>query len=350
MVVVLLALSIATTSYNISLVAGQEALLSSLAVRGPIPMTDPESANWQKTVSLQVPLSAQITTRPMNPNPSIRTVTVRSLNNGTWIAFHFVWRDSTSNMTTLKTESFRDSVAIQFPRAAVNAQPFVCMGQLPDVVNIWHWKADWQKDIDVAFQELADAYPDFWVNFYPFALGGPPYSIPPPDVTKINKTFIAGWAAGNQFSNPLRVTPVEDLVAGGFGSLTSQAQQDVIGRGVWKDGIWSVVMARPLKTNDKSDAQFSIGENKAVAFAVWDGANNEVNGRKSVSAWVVLNVLREGEAPQQPSTLEAPSPASAFATIASIALLIFSLVFIIAVIVISSWKEKQLRRASESRV
>jgi hypothetical protein len=222
------------------------------------------------------------------------------------------------------------------------------MGQLPDAVNIWHWKGDWQKDIDVTFQELSDAYPNFWVSYYPFAVGGPPYSRPLPDVTKINKTFVAGWAAGNPFSNPLRATPVEDLVAGGFGSLTSQPQQDVIGRGEWKDGTWKAVMARPLTTIDPSDTQFSVGTNKPVAFAVWDGANNEVNGRKSVSAWIVLNILREGEVAPQPSAPGAAAPLAGmpFGIAASIALFVFSIVFIIAAIVISNWKTKQLNRRS----
>ncbi|MBI2127011.1 MAG: hypothetical protein HYU02_06850 [Thaumarchaeota archaeon] len=152
MVGVLLAFSVVSTIYETPLVAGQEALLSSSALSGPLPITDPSSVNWQKAVSLQVPLSAQITTKPMNPNPSIRTVTVRSLNNGTWLAFSLEWRDSTPNMTTLKTESFRDAAAIQFPRT--QTQPFVCMGQLPDAVNIWHWKADWQKDIDVTRKSI----------------------------------------------------------------------------------------------------------------------------------------------------------------------------------------------------
>ncbi|MBI2127010.1 MAG: hypothetical protein HYU02_06845 [Thaumarchaeota archaeon] len=130
--------------------------------------------------------------------------------------------------------------------------------------------------------------------------------------------------------------------------MTSQPQQDVIGRGEWKDGTWKAVMARPLATIDPSDTQFSVGTNIPVAFAVWDGANNEVNGRKSVSAWIVLNILREGEVAPQPSAPGAATPSAGmpFGIAASIGLLVFSIVFIIAAIVLSNWKTKQLNRRS----
>ena len=29
-----------------------------------------------------------------------------------------------------------------------DAPAFFCMGQLDHYINIWHWKADWQSDID----------------------------------------------------------------------------------------------------------------------------------------------------------------------------------------------------------
>ena len=91
---------------------------------------------------------------------------------------------------------------------------------------------------------------------------------------------------GNEVSLPHR-SPVEDANAHGFGTLKSQppAGQNVSGKGVWRDGSWSVVFVRDLNSKDRDDVKFAIGKATPVAFAVWDGQNRDRNGRKVVSNW-----------------------------------------------------------------
>lgn len=279
-------LSSVLTVYNVPLALSQEAVLQSKRIVGAVPLSDPNATAWTKALPVEVPLSAQTTAFPMLLAPSIKSVTVRAIHNGTWIAFLLEWRDTTRNTSTSRTEDFRDAAAIQFPLSAT--QPFVCMGQLGNTVNVWHWKGDWQEDIETTFRDVIDTYPNFFVDYYPHAVGGPPYSTVPP--ANVSRAFIAGWAAGNPLSDPFKLTPIEDLVAGGFGTLTSQPHQDTVGRGVWSRGTWQVVFARPLVTVDENDARFSPGKKKPIAFAVWDGGNREVDGRKSVSSWLVLDV------------------------------------------------------------
>jgi len=308
---------------RIPLVASQETLLHSHKVEGELPITNPLSDVWWNTVPLQVPLSAQTTTPPKLLEISIRTVTVRSINNGTWIMFLLEWTDATQNNSTVRTEDFRDAAAIQLTPS--QTPPYVCMGQQDVVVNILHWKADWQADIDTTFRDVEQVYPNFWVDLYPHAIGGPPYTIPtsfPPEVRNLTLT---GWAAGNPLSNPLKVTPVEDLIAGGFGTLTTETQQDALGRGVWKDGAWHVVFARPLQTGDPVDAQLSPGDQRPIAFAIWDGANQEVDGRKSISAWLTVSVDETGP-PLVPLHLVDPIDAAAILVlILVIAMVAFSI-------------------------
>ena len=292
-IVILLALSVLATGQNLSFVASAEAILQSKSIAGTVPLTDPSSQTWNLAPVVQVPLNPQVTTPPMLTGPSIRSLGVRSVNNGTWIAFLVEWADSTRNVTTFKVEDFRDSVAIQFPLVA--QQPFVCMGQLGNTVNVLHWKADWQEDIDTFYHDVKDAYPNLQVDYYPFAAGKPPYSLLP--VANMSREFVAGWAAGNPLSNPFKLTPVEDLVAGGFGTLTTEDHQDAIGRGVWQNGIWKVVIARPFATGDSDDAQFAQGITKPVAFAVWDGGNRERDGTKSVSSWLTMSVESTTQTP-----------------------------------------------------
>ncbi len=292
--VAVLLVSVGLTINNIPSVASQEATLRSSPIKGNLPVSNPVSKDWGNAREISVPLSGQTVINPQLLEPSIRSLNVRSLQNGSWIAFLVTWSDTTNNSRLVATTDFRDSVAVQFA-VTQGAPPYVCMGQTGVVVNVWHWKADWQSDINFAYQGLETAYPNFWTDHYPFAVGNPPYSLPSAYDTAEARTFLAGWAAGNLISNPYRFSPIEDLVAGGPGTLTTQPSQDVLGRGVWVSGVfdpgsWRVVFARPMRTSDVLDAQFDVSETKSVAFAVWDGANKEVDGRKAVSTWVVLSV------------------------------------------------------------
>ncbi|MBI3597534.1 MAG: hypothetical protein HY203_10310 [Nitrospirae bacterium] len=78
---------------------------------------------------------------------------------------------------------------------------------------------------------------------------------------------------------------VNDMTAKGFGTLTSQPQQDVKGKGSWENGEWRVVFSRSLTNNDPQDAQFPVGVFQNIAFAVWDGSNNEKGAQKAVTSW-----------------------------------------------------------------
>jgi len=95
-----------------------------------------------------------------------------------------------------------------------------------------------------------------------------------------------------------RLSPVEDLVAGGFGTLTSEPAegQNVQGNGTWENGRWRVVFNRDLASSESEDVTFKAGQVYSVAFAAWDGANGERNGQKSTSQWVSLQLEGQGAA------------------------------------------------------
>jgi hypothetical protein len=257
-------------------------------VSQPLPITDPDSSLWAQALSNEIPLGAQTITKPILATPSIKTVTVSSLHNDSWIVFKLEWKDQTRNVSTVGTELYQDAAALQFP--VLDGSPFLGMGEDGEPVNIWQWRGDWQEDINQVYKEVEDTYPNMWVDFYPFAISEPPYTIPL--LQSINKTFVPGWAAENPLSQPIKVTPISNLIAEGFGTLTFKPDQNVIGRGIWEDGVWKVVYARPLDTGDPSDTQFTVGDEKLMAIAIWNGANQEVDGRKAISAW--LNMKVEG--------------------------------------------------------
>lgn len=78
---------------------------------------------------------------------------------------------------------------------------------------------------------------------------------------------------------------VNDMWAKGFGTLRPQEHQDVKGKGAYKNGEWRVVFSRSLTDSDPEDAQFPLGNFQNIAFAVWDGANNEKGAQKAVTSW-----------------------------------------------------------------
>jgi DMSO reductase family type II enzyme heme b subunit len=78
-----------------------------------------------------------------------------------------------------------------------------------------------------------------------------------------------------------------DMNARGFKTLKAQdqADQNVTGKGVWKDGVWRVTMVRPLTDSGADDRQFTPGQFVQIAFAAWDEKNREQGAMKAVTSW-----------------------------------------------------------------
>ncbi|MCI0528733.1 MAG: ethylbenzene dehydrogenase-related protein [Nitrospira sp.] len=76
-----------------------------------------------------------------------------------------------------------------------------------------------------------------------------------------------------------------DMNAKGFGTLKVQAQQDVKGKGVWKNGVWRITFTRKLQSGDEKDVQIVPGEFKQIAFAIWEGTKGEQGSRKNITSW-----------------------------------------------------------------
>lgn len=288
----LFALAIIFTA-NGTVLAQAQSQLVSLYREGALPVSDPLAADWDSAPAFDVALIPQAVAVPRLAVPTIPSLKAQSLNDGKTIAFRMTWKDATANWFASHLDEFRDAAAIQ--TSVAPTLPSFCMGAIGQMVNLWHWKADWQYDIDKGFRDVVDAYPNFWLDYYPQVTGKPPYRLPTDFNTAQAKAYLAGWSVGNPLSNPVRVTPVEDLNAIGFGSLTSQPSQNqnVLGRGVWKDGMWYVVFARTMESAESNDGQLAPGQTANVAFAVWDGADKQVGARKQLSTWVPLLIEKQ---------------------------------------------------------
>lgn len=264
--------------WNLPVANSQGLMVISKSVKGNIP-ADPKSPAWNKVDSITIPLSSQIIANPRafalpKGKSSVRQMTIKSINNGKAIAFLLEWDDLTENSIVDDTATYRDAVALNFPVSASEKDvPYFGMGHGenddPHMVNIWQWKADLEGGRDRAVP-LGASYPGEGLKYSVDWYQGRLYNLPPKEKQ--------------------RKGPVEDLNATGFSTLTLQDSQDVMGKGVWSGGKWRVILYRPTATKDKDDVQFKKGETKHVAFAVWDGANLEKDGQKSITTWHELKV------------------------------------------------------------
>ncbi len=241
---------------GIPMVSSEGMVVRSHFISGSIPTTPGDEA-WQKIPPMVLPLSGQVFTRPVWPEPTARALHVRSIHDGKEVAFLLEWRDNTKN-DKLTPGTFRDGLAIGLPLG--DAPAFFCMGQLDHYINIWHWKADWQSDVDRRAAKAKQRKKRKGVRRFEVI--------------------------------PRRASSVEDLVGGGFSTLTSKRQQGRIqGQARWNRGTWQVVMRRSLTTEEReNEARLEPGRLQTISFAVWNGENKERNGQKAVAPWFQLAI------------------------------------------------------------
>ncbi len=165
-------------------------------------------------------------------------------------------------------ESFVDAAAVEFPSVAETSVPALCMGQADNGVNIWQWRAGAENGRPSDITELSE---NGYVDQYP----------------STDELYFPALAAGNIVAQP---HAVQDLVATGFGQLEAAEQQGLQGTAKWENGRWAVVFARQLTEATAEKIEFGEGVRTDVAFAVWDGHEDERNGMKSVSVFVSLKI------------------------------------------------------------
>jgi hypothetical protein len=231
---------------------------------------------------VEIPLLPQNVTMPSVDTLSVASVKLQGLTDGRWIVWKLSWPDAAPDMN-VDAGRFSDAAALQFP---LDADASYMMGGPQMRVQILHWKALWQKDIDEGFQDVQDLHPNYWADLYWFAQGERPFPVPDAFADETSRQWFPALEAGNPVSAWRRTRPVEELVAEGYGTLTHQARSATLGRGVWRDGRWSVVFARPLATDDPLDFQFRARDRGQVGVAVWNGLDGNVGGRKQYSNWI----------------------------------------------------------------
>lgn len=247
-------------------------------------MLKPEHPEWQSLPEALVKMAPQNIAKPMLSKAVFQDLKIRSATSKNWLLLRLEWEDPKADAELTRGE-FSDACAIQFcvKGDAKDTSPF--MGNPGKPVHILHWKAIWQADIEQGYRDVEHGYPNMYVDYYPLAEGKKAEDIKGPALQ---------YNPARKLNNPMSLTqrkqPIEELVAVGFGSSTSQNHLDAKANGRYADKKWTVVIARPLETPDPTDSQLKAGTSVPIAFALWDGASGNRGGRKHYCMWQTLQI------------------------------------------------------------
>lgn len=222
---------------------------------------DPADAIWKVADPMDMRLAGQVVAPPRWQNPSIEMVTIQAIYNDKDIAFKLTWDDpfkdivhdesqefnpvelakvggfnsyvETFGMIPRKLETLRDSIALQFPVKAPSGtkKPHFYRGSSSEQVHLMVWQADKDAAGKRGTQE--------------------------------------GNARG--WKQPIKVQAEES--------------QQITGKANWDQGRWTLVMKRPLITDDSNDVQFKPGMFIPMSLNAWDGSNGEHRLIMSLSTW-----------------------------------------------------------------
>lgn len=194
---------------------------------------NPEDPVWQNALEATIIFSRRLNEAGARTTffpDEIRQAKVKALHNGTDIFFFYRWNAATENNSVADYPVFADAIAMEIPLFV--EESILCMGAMDKPVNIIFWRAD---------------------------LPGP-----------------------------------ENIVAGGMG--TPQISPDEASRNIrhyqkWKNGIWNVIITRPMAAASENQVSFMRGRNYRIAFAYWKGgAYAERGGHKIISDWQYLSI------------------------------------------------------------
>lgn len=217
---------------------------------------------WDSLPPKEISLMYQITILPWGKS-LVSPITVKAFYNKKDIYLYISWHDETEDRV-LARNKFSDACAIMFPLGK-EVQPHTIMMGFLGKANIWQWKASqdrayWQNE-----EPKTDACSDYYYPFEEQELF--PISIDKPK------------------------SAVNDLLAIRVGTVTPKDKQNIQGRGIWDNGKWQVVIKPSTEPiNPEEDADIRLWEKTLCAFAVWNGAQGDRGGRKSISDWVELDI------------------------------------------------------------
>jgi Ethylbenzene dehydrogenase len=241
---------------------------------------EPDAVYWDRVVGGTVTLMGQPMINPRPEATTTDTVQVQALHDGTRVAFRLRWKDSEVSEAG-HLAKFSDAIALEFPQQADSLPP-VMMGAVGLPVSLYHWRAQYQRDEEHGKPTIEQLYPNASIDMYEHE-----YKTAPVGSKDAAEKYSPAKTLGNPQAYPKKAVDV--IVAEGFSSTAVQDNDGAAARGEWKDGYWTVVISRPLRS--PVGGELKPGATSYIAFAAWQGGKNEVASRKCVTmAWVPLEI------------------------------------------------------------
>jgi hypothetical protein len=208
-------------------------------------------------------------------------IKVQSVHNESWVAFRLKWFDKEKSEAG-PLGAFSDAAAIQLPMQSGDTPPPIFMGAKNAPVHILHWRAQYQRDAEKGKPTMKDLYPNLNTDIYPMEFkdsGNLKLS------EEMRETYAHALAAGNPQS--YAKTGLDEIVAEGFGTSSVVQGSDASAKAVWEKGEWTLTIVRPLK--EATASKLDTAKPGFIAFAIWQGGQDEVGSRKSLTmSWVPL--------------------------------------------------------------
>lgn len=270
-------------------------IVASKVDRVPI---DPGDAKWGPVKEVELVLGPQAMVKPFEPSPGVESIKVKALYDGENIAFRIEWRDKNPDFG-FDVDKFSDRCAVMLLKHPIPDQLVGnawMMGTPEYPATILLWEAGLQLEAEKGLQDITEIFPNMAIDAYPPYRGTVKETEPKPvriGEAKGENTYLAAFAAGNPRDKVrLERKPVEKLIGKGPGTLATAKNQDAEGRGIWSNGVWSVVLVKKLKPSDKDQGEIELtpGGTYHIAFAVWEGSKGERGSRKGVTSLLTLKL------------------------------------------------------------
>ncbi len=223
---------------------GADTVIKSVRVEGNLPEA-PEDEKWKKAEYSSFYLFPQIIAGDKLFKPTLNSVSIKSLYNDSEIAVLMEWDDPTMSVPGDEKaielaggEVFPDGAAVQFPAEMdEKARPYFGMGDSRPV-NIWFWRSE----------------------------------------------------AGAGLPQTLKV-----MDAKGFKNISGRGPAEIglSAKGAYDKGAWRVVFKRPVKTDGDKDIRFVEDKFIPIAFAAWDGSNQDKGSRHTLTGWQSIILERK---------------------------------------------------------
>ncbi|MCG3173685.1 MAG: hypothetical protein GMKNLPBB_01885 [Myxococcota bacterium] len=242
---------------------------------------NPGAEYWSKVKPGKITLMAQPMVAPRPEKTTTNELQVQALHDGNYLAFRLRWED-TGKSEGGRVGEFSDALALEFPVHDGDPPP-VMMGAANLPVALYHWRAMYQRDAEQGKPTIEEIYPNVAVDMYQHEYktggGGSPVAA---------EQYSPAKTVGNPQSYPKK--SVDVIIAEGFSTTAVQENDGASGKGEWKDGVWTLVITRPI--NSPIGGKLTPGgKGNNIAFAAWQGGKDEVGSRKCVTmAWTPLQL------------------------------------------------------------